>query len=80
MRVSETLEPVLEYVERTREISRSHVLLSSRPAEGALDVYRVVIPVEAKGFPDIERVFDVLYDPQRRIVTAERPVRLEDRR
>lgn len=68
-------EAVLEYVERVSAIHRSNLLFSRRPAEAGLDVYRVVVPLEVQGVPDSDRVFEVLYDRERRVVTAERAIR-----
>lgn len=74
--VSAVPEAVLEYVDRVWRVPRSSLLFSRRPAEGALQVYRVVVSLEVQGVPDNERVFEILYDPERRAVTAERSIRL----
>ena len=68
-------QTVSDYVMRTREIKQGDFTLKPAPAQGGLQVYRVVVTADAAWIPAIERNFDVFVDSTTGKVTGEHSVR-----
>lgn len=71
----DTRQTVSAYAMRTREIKQGDFTLKPAPAQGGLQVYRVVVTADAAWIPDIERTFDVFVDSTTGKVTGERSIR-----